>query len=36
VQASRTADVADLVRFMEPSWLAVKRREKRFQATRRT
>jgi GT2 family glycosyltransferase len=36
VQASRTAGAADLEPFMEPSWLAVKRREKRFQSSRRS
>lgn len=35
VQASRTAEVADLARLMEPRWLAAKRREKAFAATRR-
>lgn len=36
VQASATAPVADLERFMEPHWLAAKRREKAFAATRRS
>lgn len=36
VQASRTVEPSDLTRLMEPSWLAAKRREKAFAATRRT
>ena len=36
VQASRTVDASDLARLMEPDWLAAKRREKRFQSTRRS
>jgi GT2 family glycosyltransferase len=35
VQASRTAATPDLARLMEPDWLAAKRREKAFAATRR-
>jgi GT2 family glycosyltransferase len=36
VQAARTAANADLERFMEPNWLAAKRREKAFASTRRS
>jgi N-acetylglucosaminyl-diphospho-decaprenol L-rhamnosyltransferase len=36
VQASRTVALSDLVRLMEPNWLAAKRREKRFQSSRRS
>lgn len=35
VQASRTASGADLERWMEPRWLAAKRREKTFSTARR-
>lgn len=34
VQASRTVGAADLERWMEPRWLAAKRREKRFMSAR--
>lgn len=36
VQSARTASAADLEPLMEPRWLAAKRREKTFAATRRT
>ncbi len=36
VQASRTVEPSDLVRLMEPDWLDAKRREKRFQTSRRS
>jgi GT2 family glycosyltransferase len=36
VQASRTVDASEVTRLMEPNWLAAKRREKAFAATRRT
>ena len=36
VQATRTAEVSDLERLMEPRWLAAKRREKAFASSRRT
>jgi GT2 family glycosyltransferase len=35
VQASRTVEASELARLMEPNWLAAKRREKRFQSSRR-
>jgi GT2 family glycosyltransferase len=35
IQASRTVDPSELARLMEPDWLAAKRREKRFQSSRR-
>jgi N-acetylglucosaminyl-diphospho-decaprenol L-rhamnosyltransferase len=35
VQATRTAEVPDLERMMEPGWLAAKRREKAFASARR-
>lgn len=35
VQASRAVETRDLTRFMEPGWLAAKRREKAFASTRR-
>ena len=35
-QGTRTVDADDLTRLMEPDWLAAKRREKRFAASRRT
>jgi N-acetylglucosaminyl-diphospho-decaprenol L-rhamnosyltransferase len=36
IQASRTAAPSDLVRHMEPNWIAAKRREKKFDTSRRT
>lgn len=36
IQASRTAAPSDLVRHMEPDWIAAKRREKSFDTSRRT
>jgi GT2 family glycosyltransferase len=36
VQASRTVETPELVRLMEPNWLEAKRREKRFQLSRRS
>jgi GT2 family glycosyltransferase len=36
VQATRTVEPSDLARLMEPNWLAAKRREKRYQASRRS
>lgn len=36
VQASRTVEPSELTRLMEPDWLAAKRREKRFQGSRRS
>ena len=36
VQASRTVEPSDVTSLMEPHWLAAKRREKRFQLSRRS
>ena len=35
VQSTRTASAADLAPFLEPNWLAAKRREKAFISSRR-
>jgi GT2 family glycosyltransferase len=36
IQASRTAAPSDIIRHMEPDWIAAKRREKTFDTSRRT
>jgi hypothetical protein len=36
VQSGRRVNISDLVRWMEPRWLAAKRREKAFISSRRS